>query len=335
MITTIIPVYNSEKYLNQCIESVVNQTYKNLEIILVNDGSTDNSGNICNEWAKKDNRIHVIHKENSGVSDTRNTGINVAKGEYISFIDSDDYLDINLYEDANNFIDSYNPHIVSFGFCYINDSCIGDMFSVEQFVANNKVELKKYFNSFYKHLFGSACIKIYKKSMILDNNILFDKDIKLNEDAFFDFDAIECANVICNLDKVYYYYRQHVQSSSRKGSDKIIDIFIKRQNRYKQFIENMGYDSDSDIIKENSLDIGVWTQFSQAVISTNNLSFRQRLSVLKKIYSSNEYYSLLMKNKNFKTNTTALKICKLSAKLKMPLVAVIPVHIKKMISKGK
>lgn len=97
LISIIVPVYNVEKYLDQCIKSIVNQTYKNLEIILVDDGSSDNSPHICDEWAKKDNRIKVIHKENSGVSAARNVGLDKAAGEYIGFIDSDDYIEKDMY----------------------------------------------------------------------------------------------------------------------------------------------------------------------------------------------------------------------------------------------
>ena len=92
-ISVIVPVYNVEQYLERCVDSIINQTYKNLEIILVNDGSTDNSGQLCDELAKKDDRIRVIHKKNGGLSDARNVGIDVAEAELIGFIDSDDYID--------------------------------------------------------------------------------------------------------------------------------------------------------------------------------------------------------------------------------------------------
>ena len=97
-ISIIVPVYNLEKYLPRCLNSVCNQTYKNLEIILVDDGSTDKSSDICDNWAKKDSRIIVIHKKNGGVSSARNAGIKKATGEYIHFVDGDDWLELNCYE---------------------------------------------------------------------------------------------------------------------------------------------------------------------------------------------------------------------------------------------
>ena len=99
LISVIVPVYNVESYVAECIESIQNQTYMNLEIILVNDGSTDNSGDICDQYATYDERIKVIHKENAGVSAARNTGIEAANGDYIAFVDSDDYIAPNMYED--------------------------------------------------------------------------------------------------------------------------------------------------------------------------------------------------------------------------------------------
>ena len=97
LISVIVPVYNVEEYVEKCVLSIINQTYKNLEIILVDDGSTDNSGKICDEIAIKDNRIKVIHKKNGGLSDARNVGIDIAKGDYLGFVDSDDYIDPDMY----------------------------------------------------------------------------------------------------------------------------------------------------------------------------------------------------------------------------------------------
>ena len=96
LISIIVPIYNVEQYLNQCLQSVCSQSYDNLEIILVDDGSSDRSPELCDEWAEKDSRIHVIHKQNGGLSDARNTGISCAKGEYIAFVDSDDWIEKDM-----------------------------------------------------------------------------------------------------------------------------------------------------------------------------------------------------------------------------------------------
>lgn len=116
MISVIIPIYNVEKYLEQCIDSVRNQSYFNLEIILVDDGSTDRSGKICDSYMQKDSRIKVIHKANSGPTETRRVGINSATGKYIGFVDADDYIDIEMYQKLYNIAEQYQAEMVHFGF---------------------------------------------------------------------------------------------------------------------------------------------------------------------------------------------------------------------------
>lgn len=111
IISVVIPIYNMEKYLNKCIESVINQTYRNLEILLIDDGSTDNSPGMCDEWAKKDNRIKVFHKTNGGLSDAKNYGIEHASGKFIGFVDSDDWIDKNMYYNLINGCIKYKKDI--------------------------------------------------------------------------------------------------------------------------------------------------------------------------------------------------------------------------------
>ena len=117
-ISVIVPVYKVEKYLDRCIESIVNQTYKALEIILVDDGSPDNCPEMCDNWAKKDNRITVIHKENGGVSSARNAGIGIATGKYIHFVDSDDWLELNAYKTIMEEV--LNNEMVVFSAFFVN-----------------------------------------------------------------------------------------------------------------------------------------------------------------------------------------------------------------------
>ena len=116
LVSIIVPVYNVDKYLNRCVKNLVEQTYEKIEIILVDDGSPDNSGALCDEWAKKDGRIRVIHKENGGLSDARNTGTDIAQGEYIFYIDSDDYINIKTIDYLYNLIRDYNADVVHCGY---------------------------------------------------------------------------------------------------------------------------------------------------------------------------------------------------------------------------
>ena len=122
LISVIIPVYNVEKYIRECLDSIVNQTYKNLQIILVDDGSTDNSGKICDEFAKKDSRITVVHQENQGAGAAKNTGLELIEGEYFSIIDSDDYIDLSMYEKMVSLMKQYDSVFVQclFKQVYVN-----------------------------------------------------------------------------------------------------------------------------------------------------------------------------------------------------------------------
>ena len=121
LITVIVPIYNVEKYLKKCIDSIINQSYTNLEIILVDDGSPDSCGKICDEYAKKDNRIKVIHKENGGLSDARNHGIDLAQGKYITFVDSDDYINSKYIESLHNAIQVNNTKISQCNILRVNE----------------------------------------------------------------------------------------------------------------------------------------------------------------------------------------------------------------------
>ena len=122
LVTIVLPIYNVEKYLNRCINSIVNQTYKNLEIILVDDGSPDKCSQMCDEWEKKDTRIKVVHKQNEGLGMARNTGIENATGDYICFFDSDDYLELTAIEKLYKLAKKTDSDIVTYGYSKVDDS---------------------------------------------------------------------------------------------------------------------------------------------------------------------------------------------------------------------
>ena len=170
LISVIIPVYNVEKYIEKCIYSVINQTYKNIEIILVDDGSTDISGKICDDFEKKDYRIKVIHKKNGGLSDARNVGIDVSTGKYIVFIDSDDYVDKKHIEYLYNMITKNNADIsiCQFNIVYENsDIQITDFTKKDTIkIFDNKKALETML--YNKKFCNSACTKMYKKELFDD-----------------------------------------------------------------------------------------------------------------------------------------------------------------------
>ena len=166
LVTIIIPIYKVEKYLSRCIESVLEQTYKNLQIILVDDGSPDNCGKICDEYAKKDNRIQVIHKENGGLSDARNKGLEIAKGKYIYLLDSDDYLEINTIQYLHSLAEEYQADIIVGKERLVFENCKCNNYKCEKEeveIYNEKEALEiMLYNTKFTNM---GCNKLYKTNL--------------------------------------------------------------------------------------------------------------------------------------------------------------------------
>lgn len=213
-ISVIVPVYNVEKYLSQRLDSIIHQTYKNLEIILVDDGSTDSSGLICDNYSQKDKRIKIIHKCQGGLSDARNAGLKIATGEYISFIDSDDFIDKNMYSILINNTQKYNSDIVWFNYYnyyskkhFINSSIIknNDLYDLS---SSDKIKFAK--NLFYQYKMDAhVWAKLYKRSIF--NNIKFPYG-KLFEDIFVLLPILSNAKIISTIPDCLYFYRNRSES---------------------------------------------------------------------------------------------------------------------------
>ena len=213
-VSIIVPVYNVEKYLGHAIESALEQTYKNLQIILVDDGSTDNSGNICDEYKQKDRRIEVIHKENGGLSDARNKGLDIANGKYIMFLDSDDFFEPNAVKTMYKEIKEKNADFVIGN--YINTDPDGEKWQNsifdEKIYNNFKLSITDYEKSFFV-MNSAVWNKIFKKEFIDKLNLRFIKGLPAE-------DAIFTTYCFVNTDKVYYTkeviynYRQNYKAGT-------------------------------------------------------------------------------------------------------------------------
>jgi len=235
LISVIIPVYNVEKYLKRCLNSVVGQTYSHLEIILVNDGSTDQSGDICNDYADNDKRIHVLHKKNGGLSDARNVGLEIAKGEYIYFVDSDDFIAKDsiefLYEALciNDVDIASHSHV----YHYREDSVTKDHTpNSDQLIAlTNEAALEHLL--YEDHVTTSACMKLYKRNLF-STGIRFPIG-KTCEDLATVYKLFSIANkaVLSSAPKYYYYKRAGslTQSSTTNTSMDGFDA-AKEQLKY-------------------------------------------------------------------------------------------------------
>ena len=290
-LSVIIPVYNVEKYLAECLDSVLNQTLKDIEVICVNDGSTDNSLQILEEYAKKDNRIKIVNKENGGLSSARNAGMNAATGEYFVFIDSDDLLDKDAYEKAMAHID--DADLVHFGIKVFGDSnyaqrCGDDNYYKIKYEGITKLNKKVILNSDV-----SACNKIFKKSIIEQNNIIFPDGLNY-EDAEFYFKYVSCSKTAYYLNNYFYHYRrsgESIMSNTFNGTEKAIHHLYIMENIFNFWQNNHYLEKNENLFVEtfkNCFNFAYW-----------NSKLEQRPKVL---YIASEYAEKFSKTLKIKAN---------------------------------
>ncbi len=229
LISVIIPVYNVEKYLDRCIQSVVGQTYKNLEIILVDDGSPDNCPAMCDEWAKRDSRIKVIHKENGGLSDARNVGIAVATGSFIGFVDSDDYISADMYQLLYDrmLTDDCDISVCGIQLIFEDSTAPRSLTCSGNCILDNIEAMRAIIcESWIKQ---PVVYKLYKTHMVRD--ILFPVG-KCNEDVFWSYQPISRAKKVSIFDTHCYFYTQRSGSIMNTNySLKRLDALIAKQER--------------------------------------------------------------------------------------------------------
>lgn len=277
MISIIVPVYNVENCLKQCIDSIINQSYKNIEVLLVDDGSTDNSGLICDEYAKFDNRIRVIHKKNGGVSSARNEGIKNASGKYIQFVDSDDFLDKNMSERMIDTAMKCKADLVICGYknIYVNDikfiRCI-DM------AVNSLKELSDEFSSLYnKFLINSPWNKLYKRERI---SFFYDEKLSLGEDLVFNLQYMKNVKKIALIEDCLYNYRANNSDSlSSRYRDDLLDTVLNMYMEINRFCDSFFNENIDKTGIYNILTINVIGILQLLVYSTNIKGQEKRIKI--------------------------------------------------------
>ncbi len=204
LISIIVPVYKVEAYLDQCVQSIVDQTYQNLEIILVDDGSPDACPAMCDAWARKDSRIRVVHKENGGLSDARNAGLAVAAGDYIGFVDSDDSIAPTMYEELMTHLTDTGSEIAACGVQMVwEDGKTAMLTCSGSAVLDNEQAMEAIISESW--LKQPVWYKLYKRSTV--EGILFEKG-KCHEDVFWSYQPLARADRVCVFDTPLYFYRQ-------------------------------------------------------------------------------------------------------------------------------
>ena len=266
MISVIIPIYNVEKYLSDCIDSVLNQTYSNLEIILVDDGSTDNSGKICDSYEKKYSNIKTVHKKNAGLGYARNTGLEHATGDYVMFLDSDDYLDNDCLAILMKYMIDNSLDLVKSGLKRVTDS--------QKIIYKSNYDDKLYVdldikNELLPKTIGSSpnksdsidmsvCGSIYKLNIIKNNKLKFysERDV-LSEDLLFNIEYLILCDRCMTISYIGYNYRYNLNSLTTKYRRDRFEKVKYLYNHIENIIEKNNYTTDIDLRKKKSFFINV------------------------------------------------------------------------------
>ncbi len=244
-VSVIIPVYNVEKYLERSVYSIINQTYGNIEIILVDDGSTDGSGRLCDVLAQKDGRIRVLHKNNGGLSSARNAGLEMAEGTYIYFLDSDDYVRNNLLEDCIHNIG--DAGLISFGYEAVDehDNKLGSMeFSKGVYQLTTEEETLRFISQqlFKYRVAWSAWSKVFRMSVIRENDLRFVDNNKIfAEDILFVIMYLLCCDQVKCVEQRYYLYVKRSGSIMHTITDTKLNEMIQLGKCLERFIKVKGF----------------------------------------------------------------------------------------------
>lgn len=235
MISIIVPIYKSQKFLNRCIDSIITQTYNELEIILVDDGSPDDSGKICDEYKKKDSRIKVIHKANGGVSSARNAGLDIASGEYVGFVDSDDYINKEMFEVLYKDLKKNDCDVAICSWYYEIDRELSQDKSMlkEYKVINNISAIEELLKDSFK---GFLCNKLFKRDLFI--SVRLKEELTMCEDYFAVYTVLKNAkNISINPTPLYYYVQTNNSATfnenknynykNHKSSDKVFKLIYK------------------------------------------------------------------------------------------------------------
>lgn len=261
LISVIVPVYNVEPYIKKCIESIQNQTYKNLDIILVDDGSTDNSGKLCDEYAKKDLRIKVVHKENGGLVSARKTGVQIAKGEYVAYVDGDDWIESVMYERLVHEIKQADVIISGtmreYSNCTIYEkNKVPDGYYKGDDLKNKIYDKMIYTGEFYdRGILTHVWNSLYKRELLLKNQMKVPDNIRVGEDLACLYPTLLGAKEIVIVSEYYYHYRMRensimgINDKEELARLKILYEYLREQFAQKSDLkENLLYQLDYLII---------------------------------------------------------------------------------------
>lgn len=288
-ISIIVPAYNSEKNIECCIKSIEKQTYKNLEIIIINDGSKDNTRSICEKMQKQYNNIILINQENAGVSASRNVGIDKATGKYIMFVDSDDFIEANTLEVMLRYNEEEADLTIANYKKYYSENNIINNVSVEEKKYNKKEFLDYFWDLYYANLINSPCFRIYKKDIIKKNNINFNLNYELGEDLIFNLQYLDKCENIYILKEYLYNYRYSINSLTTKYRENYLEIQMKLSEYIKEFlINNNAYNSKNEKQMNKNICNIIISSIQSLFLPSSGLSRKEKRRIIKRYLNLKE-----------------------------------------------
>ena len=314
-VSIILPVYNSENYLTNTIESIINQTFKDFELILINDGSTDSSGKICNDFCDKDNRIKVIHKDNGGICDARNTGLKIAKGEYLAFCDHDDIYHHDLLEVSYSLGIKYDADIVKFGRYtkFIEEEKeikVTQTLFESKFYDRNAIK-SNYFSFRMNEMFDCVWDSLFRRTLIKEHSLVFNTMYKSGqEDIDFNSNVVSFANSIVSTSKPLYDHnlRKGFSTSSKPNMNKL-DAISSHPQHLEIYINRLGL-----VLEKNKYEYALF--FSKEIVGNllhilrsfgNSISREEKLTHLKNFRDQQFVYNWIDDLSYLKLGKMAIK----------------------------
>lgn len=330
LISVIVPVYNVEKYINRCIDSIINQTYKNLEIILVDDGSQDSSGQICDDYSKKDSRIKVIHKENNGVSSARNTGLDNVTGEWIAFIDADDWIEKNYCEMLIN-EKQKDIDIIGCGYKRVNGNSVKRINYDNKTIMFDNIEfINKLLN--VQNGYGFVHTKLYRRSLI--GNIRFDVKLRVAEDALFNIQIASNTNKIKIINHDLYDYRINTNSAVRLYDEKYDEKYLSAMRKCSLYI-NENYSNNIEIMSNLNNFIAYHILLIAVNYCYNTQNPAKNKQLLLKDICNKELFKKAIKESNYNELSATRKITLFTLKHNLYILTGMICRIRQIQLRGK
>lgn len=307
-ISIVVPIYNVEAFLPRCIDSLKNQTYHNIEIILVDDESPDRCGEIAEEYAAKDDRIKVIHQKNKWLGGARNSGLKIATGEYVLFVDSDDYIHEETCEKLLSYVKKMQVDLLLFDFYNVDqEGKVSSNNSIdiqaERIFRGKEVQELLYPFIISTHTVNSACMKIYKRSVLIDNEIYFDEVIRYAEDYEFCLRLFPVIRSFAYVNKPFYFYVQNDNSIMHVHDPKMGEKFVTLYKLRESFLKRENIASSENKEKSAELLIAMLVKTLDRYLGDVHIGTKkEKYDQIKKMIEMSEIQEALLRTDVSKMN---------------------------------